>query len=393
MNIFCNRIKIALFAICRGLFQRKGNNNSGKVILIIFQQVFGDSIIISKALQEYTKLYPMKDGYEIKMLVRPSVLNFMQNTLPLPNEIRFIYVDFSRLVNDFQYYKHILKEYCSDAAIAIVLGSSLSAELLCDGINSGRRIGLVNAVKRIWPPHIWLFQKLAYDEVVVPLKEEMMLQRHRRLLNYLGDTAYLAELPNLLSKEKIIDGDYVVICPGASTPIKRWPINKYIEIIDYVIAKYELDVHLCGGAEEAELVQVIMSKAKQTIHIISHVGKTSFSDWSAIVQHARLVIGNDSATLHLAAAGRIPSICIAGVYDKYQFFPYRVDKTAHDDILPETITVDVSCAWCRTKGYFAGYGNTSCKIALKENKCALCISAVTVGMVEEKIDAVLNTEK
>jgi hypothetical protein len=86
-----------------------------------------------------------------------------------------------------------------------------------------------------------------------------------------------------------------------------------------------MNIHMCGGGDEIEFEKIIMSQVKHSKRVISHIGKTSLSDWSAIVQHADLEIGNDSATMHLAAASRRKAICIAGVYDKYQFFPYKVD--------------------------------------------------------------------
>jgi ADP-heptose:LPS heptosyltransferase len=61
-----------------------------------------------------------------------------------------------------------------------------------------------------------------------------------------------------------------------------------------------------------------------------------------------MVIGNDSATLHIAAAHRVKAICIAGIYDKFHFFPYLVDELDEGDRLPETVYVDMPCAYCRT---------------------------------------------
>ena len=99
-----------------------------------------------------------------------------------------------------------------------------------------------------------------------------------------------------------------------------------------------------------------------------------------------MVIDNDSATLHIAAAHRVKAICIAGIYDKFQFFPYLVDELDEGDRLPETVYVDMPCAYCRTKGYFAGYGNTTCYHSVKAGKCTLCIDAITISDVIERIE-------
>lgn len=99
-----------------------------------------------------------------------------------------------------------------------------------------------------------------------------------------------------------------------------------------------------------------------------------------------MVIDNDSATLHIAAAHRVKAICIAGIYDKFQFFPYLVDELDEGDRLPETVYVDMPCAYCRTKGYFAGYGNEACKKEIEQKKCALCIDAISVEMLKDIIE-------
>ena len=96
-----------------------------------------------------------------------------------------------------------------------------------------------------------------------------------------------------------------------------------------------------------------------------------------------MVIGNDSATLHIATAHRVKAICIAGIYDKFQFFPYLVDELDEGDRLPETVYVDMPCAYCRTKGYSAGYGNKACKKEIEQGKCALCIDAISVEMLKD----------
>ena len=104
------------------------------------------------------------------------------------------------------------------------------------------------------------------------------------------------------------------------------------------------------------------------------------------MEYAELVLGNDSATLHIAAAYRRKCICVAGVYDKFQFFPYLVDELEDEGNLPITIYKDMPCAYCRTKGYFAGAGNYQCQSAIKLGKCALCIEEITVEEVKRVIE-------
>lgn len=237
------------------------------------------------------------------------------------------------------------------------------------------------------------FYRAAYTEIVHPDKEDMMLQRHRKLINYLWGLQgkkgeYRAALPQLLKKERMVKEKYAVICPGSSRREKCWPIERFAEVADYVIEKFGLEIHLCGGANEKKFAEQMLEGMKNGDKVVNHIGKISFSDWSAIIQHADFVVGNDSATMHLAAAGRVPSVCIAGVYDKYQFFPYKVDVGG--DKLPVTIFKDMPCEWCRTSGYNAGVGNKECRKRIVEGYSALCIAGIETSRVEEAIGQILR---
>ena len=75
LKIQVNRILIAIDAFFKG--KRKGKVTDTKVVLIVFQQVFGDSILIQNSLPEYLKVFPLTEGYKIKFLVRPAVYEFM----------------------------------------------------------------------------------------------------------------------------------------------------------------------------------------------------------------------------------------------------------------------------------------------------------------------------
>lgn len=381
------RLLIAIYAIWRNLINRLSTRygQEGQV-LILFQQVFGDAVVLTSALQGYVDLFVKKQGCRVTLLCKPAIANFLSEVASIPEEINVETVDFKRSFDDYDYFREISRKYRYYANLVTVPGSSLSAELLSTTLKAQRRVGMTNVFPRKWPPQLVIFERLAYTEPLKPKMGMMMIQRHRMLLNYLGLEEFKGKLPQLKSQEKIIKGNYIVICPGASTPVKRWPIERYAQLADYLIEKFNCDIYLCGGYDEEEDAKKMIALSNHSYRIFSRVGKTLFWEWSSIVQHAKMVIGNDSATLHIAAAHRVKAICIAGIYDKLQFFPYLVDELDEGDRLPETVYVDMPCAYCRTKGYFAGYGNEACKKEIEQGKCALCIDAISVEMLKEIIE-------
>ena len=390
MKTILERLKIAFYALSCNIINRFSSPRHPKRVLIVFQQIFGDSIIFLPALEGYVDLYYKKKGYEITLLCLPSINNFLKHIAEIPEHLVIEIVDFKKLVNNYSYFKEVHSRYNNYAEIVIVPGASMSADLLTSSLNCKSRYALVSCYKISRPFIVAFFRRIAYTKSIAPSKDMMMIQRHRLMLNELGLNNYKGKLSSLKALNRRIEGRYCVICPGASVPVKMWPIERFSVITDYIIDKYNLDVHICGGPTENESAEklLLLSKNKSRIH--NHVGKTSFEEWSSLIQYAEIVIGNDSATLHIAAAARRKCICIAGVYDKYQFFPYKVDVLVDDDRLPVTVLKDMPCSYCRTKGYLYGYKNKECFSRVKEGKCALCIDAITVENVKSQIEQLLK---
>ncbi len=267
MRTQINRALIAAHAYFEA--HKKGNVKN-KTVLIVFQQIFGDSIVIQNSLSEYTKIFPKAEGYDVRFLVRPSVLAFMKATMPLPEDITFEAVDFKRYLEDYRYFKEVVQKYRNTAGTVIVPGTSFSAEIFAVTNNACRKIGLIRSIDVTKPWVMAYFYRKAYTETVRPEKEDMMLIRHRKIINYLYENTdgteahaegrtqgravdYRASLPKLLPKERIVDGSYAVMCLGASKMEKCWPIERFAEVADYIIEKYGLPIHLCGGKKKSRL--------------------------------------------------------------------------------------------------------------------------------------------
>ena len=392
IKVQANRMLIAIDAFFKGI--RKGKIADTKVVLIVFQQILGDSIIIQNSLPEYLKVFPPTEGYRVKFLVRPAVYKFMKETMELPKEIEFETVDFKKFLEDFGYYREIVNKYKGTASIVIVPGSSLSSEIFASANNAARKIGMIRTIEVKKPLIMAVFARIAYSERVRPEKTDMFLIRHRKLLYYLGDKDYKASLPVLKKQKRIIaDTHYAVMCPGSSLKLKCWPIERFAETIDYIIEKYKMPVYLCGGTDEKEFEKQLLDIVKNGDLIHSRIGETSFTEWASIIQYADLVIGNDSATMHLAFASRTKGVCIAGAMDKLQYFPYNADVKESLKNVPITLYKDMPCEWCKLIQYDAGYGNEDCQRRIKNNQCTCCIDLITVDEVKKAIDIQMKEAK
>lgn len=391
-----NRALIYIYVLWRNLCNRlKRKEDEGelpKTVLIIFQQAIGDAVIFSAALPAYTKLFPAAEGWTVKLLCRPATVRLMREVLPLPGQICMEEVDFGRSIKDFRYFRSIVRTYSVPVSMTVTAGTSPSAELLSAALPAKRRVGLLQAVAKVSPFYMALLQRLAYSEPVRPPKERMTLLTQRDLLRHLGAADYEAKLPVLLPQEKCVSSEhYAVVCPGASVAAKMWPGERYVAVIDALTERFGMDVYLCGSREERPVCEEICGRVRDPEKVRNRAGELTFGEWSGLIQHADLMLGNDSASAHLAAAARVRAVCIAGAYDKGSFFPYQVDRLEEGDRLPVTVShTDWPCAWCWVRGYAYGYRNPACQKAVRAGKCALCIESVTVQEVLQKVGEVLQ---
>lgn len=143
------------------------------------------------------------------------------------------------------------------------------------------------------------------------LKKEMSLCYHSDDYQHL-----LSQLP-VLSTQK-----YVVIQPTARQEFKCWDDDKFAHVIDHLHQK-GLHVYLtCGPAlGEQQQVQRI-AKQCQTSPDLTLAGKTTFLQLAALIDHAVLYIGVDSAPMHMAAALGTPQVCLFGATKYQQWRPW-----------------------------------------------------------------------
>lgn len=111
-----------------------------------------------------------------------------------------------------------------------------------------------------------------------------------------------------------------VHCGGHYFIRKRWPLLKFIRLIEALIEETPYQVMLVGGKEDMEDAAVINSIFPE---VINTAGRFTLGETAALLKRCQLLIANDSGPLHLGAAIGIPTIGLFGPTTPDQFFPYR----------------------------------------------------------------------
>ncbi len=122
-----------------------------------------------------------------------------------------------------------------------------------------------------------------------------------------------------------ISQQYVVIHPSPLNDYKCWPIDSWVQIIEY-FSRQEILVVMSGGPEQkdhllAEKILSYLSPHAEQI-ILNMTGQLSFGELANILHHAKAYIGVDTAITHLAAACAVPTIALFGATPPTNFGPW-----------------------------------------------------------------------
>jgi len=112
----------------------------------------------------------------------------------------------------------------------------------------------------------------------------------------------------------------IVVIPGARWPSKRWPVERFVEIIRRLLAQ-KRHVVLAGSPDERELCDQITTQLGDGA-LIDLAGQTSLAELVALLSRAQLVVANDSGALHVAAALGRPVVALYGPTDPNFVGPY-----------------------------------------------------------------------
>lgn len=116
----------------------------------------------------------------------------------------------------------------------------------------------------------------------------------------------------LLSKERHFRKDpLVLINPGSDWLSRRWPIERYAELVNSLLKLFpSVEFGVIGTPAERMLAHFLKDAVGDRVFILS--GKTSLEILPAVMEMACLVITNDSGPAHMARAVDIPVVILAG---------------------------------------------------------------------------------
>jgi len=165
--------------------------------------------------------------------------------------------------------------------------------------------------------------------------------------------------------DAIKDQDYAVIAPGASSPQRLWPSEYFSRLANKLSSEMFLGTVLIGTASERLETAAVAHGCSGPL--VDLTARLSINDLLAILGHAKLVVTNETGTAHLAAALRVPTLCIMGGGHFGRFLPYP--KEARDSgIKVVALHHPMLCFNC----------NWKCVYPIGYTDPAPCVSSVSV---------------
>jgi ADP-heptose:LPS heptosyltransferase len=142
---------------------------------------------------------------------------------------------------------------------------------------------------------------------------------------------------------------YIAWAIGAKQKTKQFPVSKIVEVLND--ARFpNIKVVLLGGKEDIERTQQIISVTKPE-SVTSLVGICNLQESASVIQHAALVITNDTGLMHIAAALQKPIVSIWGnTIPAFGMSPYYGTSAVGSGILQ---VENLHCRPCSKLGFNA----------------------------------------
>jgi ADP-heptose:LPS heptosyltransferase len=107
---------------------------------------------------------------------------------------------------------------------------------------------------------------------------------------------------------------FIVIAPGAGSDLKRWPLERFATLANYLYEKHSVPIVIIGGPNDQKVIQDMIKLLDSKVMYWSP-GPQSYDELKATLAQAVLVIGNDSGAIHVAEAVGTQTLTIAGSTD------------------------------------------------------------------------------
>jgi heptosyltransferase-2 len=274
-------------------------------ILFITLSNIGDVILSLPVLDGLRENF---SGSQITVMVGPRPKEIFENN-PYINKL-IVYQKHSGLKDKIKLFNELKRERFD---MVVDLRNSFFGAFLPAQYKTSPFLGTPKNIKHMKDRHWYRLQEVTRGFRRFPeVRDKKSLYISQRNEEYIND---ILKENNIKEGEKI-----VVVSAGARSHIKRWPQDKFIELISTLAQDFSAKVILAGDKNDAPITKYISENLKYAV--LDLAGKTNISQLACLLKKAALLVTNDSAALHLGSYLNTPTLAIFGPTDEEQYGPW-----------------------------------------------------------------------
>tara|TARA_B100000945_G_scaffold52387_1_gene37897 strand:+ start:2368 stop:3372 length:1005 start_codon:yes stop_codon:yes gene_type:complete len=170
----------------------------------------------------------------------------------------------------------------------------------------------------------------------------------------------------LFKRLGIEENDFVVsLSPVSRQRYKVWPADRFANVADWLVEKYNAKILFLFGPHEKHFVESVRTSMKMSA--LPYYSVPTLSETLSIIKRVDLHLGNDNGIKHFAVASDIPSLAIFGR-------PWAVNWTPPEQIMHHALEFDPGC-----------------KKKCVYPKCKLeCLKGVNVETVKTELEIIIK---
>jgi asparagine synthase (glutamine-hydrolysing) len=100
---------------------------------------------------------------------------------------------------------------------------------------------------------------------------------------------------------------WIGVAPGSKMPAKRWPEERFRDVVAQLAEEFEVWPVVFGGSEDAAMGRRLLSAWRCGYNA---AGELSLRGSAAALRHCVFLLTNDTGTMHLAAAVDVPCVAV-----------------------------------------------------------------------------------
>jgi ADP-heptose:LPS heptosyltransferase len=147
------------------------------------------------------------------------------------------------------------------------------------------------------------------------------LKRDAEMLSHLLGREYSAGRPRMWLTDVdrnraaalVPPGALGIVSPGAGRKIRQWSARNFASVIEEIQVETRLTWLICGSADDLPVCQDLADRLRPTgVRSQNMAGRLDLRVFAALLERAKLFLGNDSGAAHLANAAGTPCVYIMG---------------------------------------------------------------------------------